>query len=239
MATAVGFENWSTSAGLFDRAVTDATPPVYGYYVQHVWQQKDTAGTFSDKERAMTGVHWINTTGGDLDTTWTNEDFALIEAGFQAMWTTLGGFITTDNRLVEHRWYAFGPGVHSPNPPFRVTTVAGSPAGVGTGVNAHQLAGTITFRTPLRRHWGRMYLPLANASSFSAGGTFSPAMVSTFANAGATYVKSGNANGLAPVVWDRNRKVALGITAVEAASIPDIITRRRQRAMNARTVVTS
>jgi hypothetical protein len=233
------YQNWDTISGLFDRHVENASSPIYGYYVQHIWQQKDATGAFTDKERAMCGVHWMNTTGGDLDVTWTSADYALVESGFQALWTAQTSKIPNDFKLIEHRWYPFGPLVTPPNPPVRVTTIASPLTGTGTTTNAHAVAETLTFRTPLRRHWGRIYLPLSNPTNYSAGGQYIQSDVDNIAASGSTYLKSGNANGLVPVIWDRNRKVALGITAVEADSVPDIIRRRRPRTPKAKTVLTS
>jgi hypothetical protein len=77
------YANWDTIKGLVDRWVEDATKPVFGMYVQHVFEMKNQSGVFDPKERGLCGVHWINTTGGDLDVTWTSADFALVETGFQ------------------------------------------------------------------------------------------------------------------------------------------------------------
>jgi hypothetical protein len=234
------YANWDTIHGQFDRAEEQPTEPIYGMYVQHVFQQKDSAGSFSDKERGMVGVHWINSTGGDLDVSWTTADYALIETGFQTLWTSLGGLFPNEVRLVEHRWYPFGPGVHAPNPPVRVTTIGSPLTGTGTTILPHQIASTLTFRTALRRHWGRIYLPVYPvAANIVAGGQLSATAVDTLAAAGSTYLKCGNANGLVPVVWDRNRHSAMGITAVEADSVPDIIRRRRSRVTSYKKILTA
>lgn len=224
---------------MVDRSVEDATHPVYGQYVQHVFDMHDAAGAFTGLQKGMVGVHWINTTGGDLDVTWTSADFALVESGFQTLWTALGSYIPNEVQLVEHRWYQFGPGVLPPNPPSRVTTITAMP-GSGTSVLPHQCAETITFRTPIRRHWGRIYLPVATTgATMQSGGQFANTVVDTIAAAGSAYVKSGTANGLTPVIWDRNRKSMLGITAVEADSVPDIIRRRRPSATRYKKILTS
>jgi hypothetical protein len=243
MAAATAYSNWGTISGLFSRAVTDAPGPIYGYYVQHIFQMKDQSGAFSDRERGLTGVHWMNTTGGDLDVTWTAADFALVEAGFGTLWSSLAAYIPDEVRLVEHRWYAYGPGVvatrANPQPPARVTAVTPTAGSVVTRF-PHQVAETITFQTTLRRHWGRMYIPVAaTGTSITPGGEWGTTMVDAFANAGSAYIKSGNANGLTPVIWDRVHKVALGITAVEADSVPDIIRRRRPRGTTYRKTLTA
>lgn len=233
------YANWDTIIGLVDRHVETGDIPVYGMYVQHVFEIKDSSGAFSGKEKGMVGVHWINTTGGDLDVTWTTADYALVESGFQAYWTALGNNIPSDFRLVEHRWYQFGPGIYPPNPPLRVTTVTPQ-VGTGSSNLPHQVAETLTFRTPIRRHWGRIYLPIAvTGAQALAGGQLASGVVDGIANGGSTYIKSGTANGLAPVVYDRNRKSMLGITSVEADSVPDVIRRRRPSGTAYKKIVTS
>jgi hypothetical protein len=237
------YSNWDTISAQFDRFQAKSDSAVFGYYVQHIWQMKDSGGSFSDKERAMCVVHWMNTTGGDLDVTWTSADYALVESGFQALWSSLGTAIPNEYKLVEHRWYPYGPGVNgtkaNPTPPSRVTSIVSPLTGSGTTVAPHQLASTLTWRTPLRRHWGRIYLPVAYMSGLTAGGQIPSGAVDTLATAGSTYMKSGNANGLTPVVWDRQRRAALGITAVEADSVIDIIRRRRERQTLYRKILTS
>lgn len=236
---AIAYQNWDTIRATFDRVKEDVPGPILGYYVQHVFEAMDSSGTFSTRERGMCGVHWLNSTGGDPDTTWTSADYALVEAGFATLWSTIAARLSTDVRLVEHRWYAFGPGVTPPNPPSRVTTLGTPSVGTGGVSTPHQTACTITFRTGLRRHWGRIYLPVWSNSWNSAGGTLSTANVDIIAAAGSAYVKSGVANGLTPCVYDRTRHVALGITAVECDSVPDIIRRRRTRTTNYRKILTS
>lgn len=233
------YENWDTISGLFDKHTETGSAPIMGQYVQHVFQMKDASGTYADKERGLVGVHWVNSTGGELDTTWTSADYALVETGMQTLWANLSSSISTEFKLVEHRWYPFGPGVLPPNPPSRVTTIASPIAGTATQVMPHQVATNFTFRTPLRRHWGRICLPISNPAAYGAGGETTSAQVDSYASQGSTYIKSGTANGLAPVVYDRVRKAALGVTALEVDSVPDIIRRRRPRTTAYKKILTS
>lgn len=238
--TATGiYSNWDTISGLFDRHVENATAPIYGYYCQHVFEGKDVSATFSTRERGLFGMHYVNSTGGDLDTTWTTADYTAVEAAVQAFWTANASNISADWRLVEHRWYPFGPAVVPPNPPVRVTTL-GTPI-VGSGGNgvAHQLASTVTFRTALRRHWGRIYIPFSGMQGFF-GGQGPDATVDALANSARTMITGpATSQGVMPVIWDRNRKVALGITAIEADGIPDIVRRRRPRTPHYKKILTS
>jgi hypothetical protein len=238
--TAVGvYENWDTISGLFDRHVESPTQPIYGYYVQNVFAMKNNAGTFTTRERAMWGTHYINTTGGDLDTTWTTADFVSVESAVATFWGAIATQASSDCALVEHRWYPFGPGTLPPNPPIRVNTLGSPSAGSGAPTGPHQVARTVTLRTPLRRHWGRIYTPSFTSGTLT-GGQLATAAVDTLANAAKTmFTSPQTSNGITPVVWDRNRRVALGITAIEADSVPDIIRRRRPRDTAYKAVLTS
>ena len=239
MTSTAIWQNWDTISGLFDRHVENATSPIYGYYAQNIFQMRDGTGVFSDKERGLFGIHYINTTGGDLDTTWTSADYAAVESAVQAFFTANLSSISGDIKLVEHRWYPFGPAVLPPNPPVRVTTLGSPITGTGSTPTAHQVATTCTFRTALRRHWGRIYTPISGVYA-STGGQMGGGSVTALANTFRTLVTSPNTSqGIVPVVWDRNRKAALGVTALEVDSVPDVIRRRRPRVTANKTVLTS
>lgn len=233
------FTNWDTISGLFDRHVENPTAPIFGYMSQHVFEMADTGLVFTPRERGLTTIHWINTTGGDLDTTWIAADYAAVESAVATMWTALSSYIGQDFRLVEHRWYAYGPGVVKPNPPSRVTTLGTPIVGGGALGAAHQMAETVTLRTPLRRHWGRFYLPISS-KSLGVGGQFLTAGVDAIHSAARTMLLApGTAQGIYPVVYDRARHVALGVTAIEADSVPDVIRRRRPRTVMYKKIATA
>jgi hypothetical protein len=233
------YSNWDTIVGLFDRHVENPTDPIYGYYCQHIFEMKNSSGAFTTRERGLFGMHYVNTTGGDLDVTWTAADYASVESAVQAFWTSFASSISNDYRLVEHRWYPYGPNVVPPSPPVRVTTLATPILGTSTVAMPHQLACTATFRTALRRHWGRIYLPITSWLS-TPGGQGNSTAVNSVATAVRTMIMSPfTSNGIAPVVWDRQRKSALTVSALEVDSVPDVIRRRRPRETAFRAILTS
>jgi hypothetical protein len=215
--------------GQFVEARTVAPTNPVGYYSQHLFEMKRTGGTYSPRERGMFGIHWLNLTSGEVDTTWVTADYTSVESAIETMWTSLAATISSDFRLVEHRWYAYGAGVNPPNPPSRVTTLGTPISGTATATGHHQGAGTVTLRTALRKHWGRIYLPLA-ASQIGSGGELTSSNVDAIAAAARTgLLVSPAAQGIVPVVYDRLRKILFGVTALEVDSVPDIIRRRRVR----------
>lgn len=238
-ASAAAYANWDQLSGLFQRQQELTTAPIFGMYCQHVFQMQNELGAFSDRERGMFGVHYLNTTGGDLDPTWTTADYLAVEAAIEGAWNTWKPNASSSVRLVEHRWYPYGPGVLPPNPPQRVQTLVTPSPGTGNLVAPFQVASTITLRTPLRRHWGRIYLPMFNPP-LTANGQISNAAVSSMV----TQWKNGltgaaTSQGIVPVVYDRNRHAVLGVTSYEADSVPDIIRRRRPRATAFKSVLTA
>lgn len=248
LATFVRFRLWfeagsdsahASTASQFTDDINALATPIWGQYQQNVFEMKDSTGTYTVRERGMCGLHWINTTSGSLDATWTSADFAAAESAFTTFWTAVSAMIPNDVRLIEQRWYPFGPGVVKPNPPSRVTAVSPMQGSFGTASVAHQLASTVTLRTALRRHWGRFYMPLGGAVN-ATGGTIDSSNCDTIANAARTLLTGpGTAQGVVPVVWDKVHHRAYGVTAIEVDSVPDIIRRRRARTTNYRKIISS
>lgn len=229
-AAAAAWTNWDQLSGIFDRKEEVATEPIFGYRMTAVFEMKNAAGAFTSRERGQWSMHYINSTGGDLDTTWEAADFAEIEGNWTYFFTQESAHIPQEVKLVEFRWYAFGPGVVPPNPPVRVTDVtAGGYVGTRSDPWFHQQATTVTLRTSLRRHWGRVYLPWLNTTGF-AGGQFGQTQTDALVAAIGSAIDAGNSSkGIFPVVYDRVRKSVLGVTELEVDSVPDVIRRRRPR----------
>lgn len=219
------------------RTVSPTNP--LGYYSQHLFEMKNYGGSFITRERGQFGIHWINLTSGEVDTSWITADYTAVEGAIETMWSAIAGRISSECRLVEHRWYPFGVGVVPPNPPSRVNTLTTPIAGTATGGWIRQVASTVTLRTTLRRHWGRIYLPIAN-SQWDTNGQLSSGVADALASAARTaLLVSPNSQGVVPVVYDRNRKIAFGVTALEVDSVPDIQRRRRPRDTGYRKIYTS
>lgn len=229
----------ASTASQFTDDLNATATPAWGQYLQNVFEMQDGAGSFSTRERGMFGIHWINTTSGSLDTSWITADYTAVESAVQTFFTAIAGYVSTSCRLVEHRWYPFGPGVTAPNPPSRVATIATPIVGTGSGQWVHQQASTVTLRTSLRKHWGRMYLPIT-AGPVTTGGQYTTAFCDAVGNAARTMLTGpGTSQGVVPVVWSRSKQRAYGITDIEVDSVPDIIRRRRPRSTNYRKIVSS
>lgn len=213
----------------FEETQTIASGTPMGYYVQNIFEMQNYSGSYTTRERGMYGLHYVNSTGGNIDTTWTSADYAAVESAIQAFWTGNPTYFSDSVRLVEHRWYAFGPEVIAPNPPSRVTTLGTPIAGTSTGAFVRQVACTVTLRTALRRHWGRIYLPFVS-SVYVTDGQLTSGNVDSLTTAARTMLLAAETSqGVVPVVWDRTRKLAYTVTGIEVDSVPDIQRRRRPR----------
>lgn len=203
-------------------------------------------GTVEDM--AQIGFNITNITGGDLDTTWTTQDYTTCEAHFTELFTTLRSSLMPSHKLVDWRWYkrAFNPAAHwgqSPlpgevrfaksGPPERITPVnlAGTAA---TGALPYQAAVSVTFRTPTPRHWGRVYWPGYGAGSLDANGRWGSGAVLGIANAHAELKDDLEGSEFQLVVpttqIDNVLQPALQtVGSIQVDDIPDVIRRRRPR----------
>jgi hypothetical protein len=227
----------------FTDKLTSADTALLGYYCMNLFEMKAYGGAFTTRERGMFGIHYVNSTSGALDTTWTSADYAAVESAVSTAWTAYAAAISTEVRLVEHRWYPYGPGYigtkSAPIPPARVTTLGTPLAGSMSGAHVRQVGSTVTLRTTLRRHWGRFYLPLSS-SNFATNGQLSSTSADSYAATARTMLTSPEASqGVSPVVYDKLRKQVYGVTAIEVDTVPDIQRRRRPRDPGYKKIYTS
>lgn len=219
------------------RTVPAGTP--IGYYSQHVFEIKSGASTWGGREKGMFGIHWMNTTSGEPDSSWDSTDFSTTEGAIEAMFSALVAKLSNEVRLSEHRWYAYGSGINPPTPPTRVTTLGTPITGTSTVFWPRQIGTTVTLRTTLRRHWGRIYLPISPVTLDNFGQMSSGQTDAVASAARTALLVTPATRGIVPVVYDRNRKILFGVTQLEVDSIPDVQRRRRPRDTQYRKIYTS
>jgi len=201
---------------------------VAGIGVRRVMLVIDRTTNHAGADPAVMHFDILNMTGGNPDDTWTSGDYTAVETALDAFWTTAKAKVSGNYKLSELRFYRVGKGVHKPNPAERVSTrsVAGTSAG---GNMPPQLACSLTFRTAVRKSWGRTYLPLGalGGSDVTAGGEFSTANVDLLAGALNTLVSSLASSDFYLVVTSLALSAALNVEKVEVDSNLDVIRRRR------------
>lgn len=179
---------------------------------------------------------FLNLTGGSPDDTWITSDYTTLEGYLQAFWTTIKPYSRADTKLREIRWYRVGPGVVAPNPAER--TLSGiNVAGTGVTIaNPQQCACSLTFRTAVRKSWGRTYLPM-EAMTVATNGRIGSATVDTVAGAANTLVAAAAGADFYLGVYSPRLGGFLNAEQVEVDDIPDVIRRRRPKTLNYRKIL--
>lgn len=204
---------------------TNAAPPGIG--VRRCQLVFARAPTGSVEDVATTHMDFLNLTGGEPDDTWVDADFLALEAAMSTWWGQIRGGTHTSCKLSEYRWYRIGPAVVPPNPPVRI---AAGPLTLGVDSSAlpPQVAMTVTFRPPVRRQWGRIYLPSPGGSKVDGTtGRILNAWITTVANATDALHGTAAAADFIPVVYSKARGKAFGIEQIQVDDLFDVVRRRR------------
>lgn len=196
----------------------------YGMRAQLVFDR-----SASGEDDMTTHLDFVNFTGGAVDSSWTDGDFTALEGYLHTFLLTLMAHVHSAISTREIRWYPFGQGVAVPNPAVRVTpdVVAGAQGGVYL---PPQSAVTATYRTGLRRQWGRGYFPWESSLDVAGYGRPSDALCDSLAGGVDALVQSAAADDFVLVVWSPTHARAFAVESVTVDNVPDVIRRRRPAA---------
>jgi hypothetical protein len=188
----------------------------------------DRTTTKASSDPVICHLDFLNITGGAPDDTWTTSDYTTLEGYITTWLTTVRSFFEAGTKFQQFRWYRVGPGIVPPNPAERVNLLTTPLGGTGAGgtVGIPQAACSITFRTAVRRSWGRTYIP-ATGCFVTSSLEFSSTLVDNLTTATQTLVTSAAGSGFTLVVISRTLNAALAVEAVEVDSVPDVVRRRR------------
>lgn len=171
-------------------------------------------------------LHFVNTAGELPGATASDAQKIAVEGAFDTFWGLWASSAPQEVALKEYRWYHFSFDDPLTGPPTRISTKTTPVAGSATNQPA-QMATSVTMRTTLRRHWGRIYLPGATPGT---SGFASTVNVDNPATRFRTFVNACDAIDLNPVVYSRLQAAVFSITAIEVDNVPDVIRRRRPKA---------
>jgi hypothetical protein len=169
----------------------------------------------------------LNTTSGSPDDTWTTADYVTCETAFASAWNTFASYAATGTKPTAYIWHRIGTGVSKPNPAERTMTVALTTA-VGGASMPPQNACSITFKTAVRRSWGRTYLPVGSGSMTTAG-RLSTTAVDAIANTMNTMVGALATGDFHLVVVSSTLASSLNVETIQVDNVSDIIRRRRYK----------
>ena len=195
----------------------------------------DRSAAHAASDPAFCHFDFLNVTGGTPDDTWTTGDFTTMEGHLDTWWATVKTYVPVNYKLTEYRWHRVGTGVPSPNPAER-TNILTSPAGGSASGFPPQAACSITFRTGIRKSWGRTYLPVG-AEALGTGYVFTHTAVDAIAGATDTLVTSAAGDDFALVVMSAAQTSALAVESVSVDDVPDVIRRRRWKVETYRKVL--
>lgn len=187
----------------------------------------DRTGLDAGLDVATCHFDWLNITSGAPDDTWITSDYTGMETRIQTFVTAIQAYFPTTVKLTQIVWHRVGSGVSKPNPAERVlvlsTPISGSQSGSAL---APQMACSLTFRTGVRKSWGRTYLPysipVSTASPYASNGN-----VDTIATAAHTMVTSSATADFNLVVVSKPLSSSLNVEQVEVDNVLDVIRRRR------------
>jgi hypothetical protein len=210
------------------------------------------AGTVEDK--AQFKLDLLNITAGAVDSTWTAADFTACRTPIEVFLNVLAPRTGNTTYYSQHAAYMMrfdpndpgpgaGPGSTSrpfqdTGPPVYLQTI--SIPGTASPVMPYQVSGTVTFRTPWAKHWGRAYLPSC-PQSWTAQGRIGSGDMTAIANGAKAMASSLADAGFLHVipVGQLNKQAfhaLLGVTQYVVDDVPDVQRRRRPKQAAVRTV---
>jgi len=199
-----------------------------GVGVRRVQLVIDRTAQIAGADPAVMHFDILNMTGGSPDDTWTSGDYTNVESSLDTFWTAVAAYVQSNYKLSSYRFYRVGTGVTKPNPAERITTRSSAGTGSGT-VCPPQVACSLTFRTAVRKSWGRTYLPLGGiaATNMAAGGQYTTTAVDALTTALNNLVTGLAANDFYLVVVSKPWAASLNVEHVEVDSNLDVVRRRR------------
>lgn len=215
----------------------DSAVATGGIGVRRVDMVIDRATAHPSADPALCHFDWLNITGGTPDDTWTTADYTSLETLLNAFWTSMKIFLPTGFAVTTYNWYRIGDGVVPPNPAQRQLILSTPILGTGgTMSKPPQVATSLTFRTAVRRSWGRTYLP-TNAGGITATGNQSTGDVDAIAGYANTMITGAATNDMHLVVVSKPLHATLNVEHVEVDDNWDVVRRRRWKSSTYKKII--
>jgi hypothetical protein len=178
-------------------------------------------------------MSFLKAPGGTPTDAWDTSDYTTLETALGTLWNSLKVAYPNYIGPVEYRWYADGPAFHPAptdgNPARRVTTPTLVVGSVTSGATLPpQDAISVTFKTDIRKHWGRVYMPApAVGANVNLNGTLADSVCDLYRGAFVTFFNAARAASLVPVVFSLTASTAFGINSVQVDDLIDVMRKRR------------
>lgn len=208
----------------YQLATSERDPDVLeGRKLSVEWSRQSASGI--EEDRMICTFHFVNFTNGEIDTTWTDADFLVVETAFDVFWTLAKTYNQPHVVLDRYRWHRFGPGLpvsakgnEMPGPAVRhVERNVPGTAASGSSSVPPQVAITVTERVIPRKLWGRIFLPFTMPGLFDQYGRVKQAEQTTLMNWIEPFYESCITGEIMPVVYSRELPTR---TAADGSTLP-------------------
>lgn len=196
--------------------------------LQLLWTRITPTGTQEDV--AVTTFDLLNTTGGDIDTTWTSGDYTAVETAFITWWTAVKSHVSSGVTFSQFRFYKKRfPLSLASGPPDHIGNYNSPGTGSAADTLPLQTAMSITEKTPLPRSWGRFYQPGLLAANLDQYGRWTSGEIDAWADATETLYETLISAELAPIVPVSAAQIVVPVQSIQIDDIPDVVRRRRPK----------
>jgi hypothetical protein len=216
----VGHELSAFTDGSYSTEALQTTDPVS---VVRLQVRYNVIRTGLENDTYENVLHFVNTAGELPGAPASDTQKAAVETAFGTFWTSAKAWCPPAVRLSQYRWYHLTFDDPLSGPPTRATQIT-EVAGNNSVIEVAQCATSITMRTALRKHWGRIYLPGVHNVT---GGFQANSEVDQLAAYWSTFLKACQTAQLVPVIYSGTRQMVFSITAIEVDNVPDVVRRRR------------
>lgn len=181
-----------------------------------------------DEDVAVMTMHWraAQVAGPDDGTPMNGTDRDIATQKIINFINSIATFISNKYEFKEVRWYDVRTDSLPVGPPLQV-----GPLGIkGASANSAlppQVACSVTFKTALRKNWGRFYIPGIQSGELAPQGYFLTPMLAQIADAAAALTDRGGTVQQTLTVWSPTEKTHHDPQIVQVDDVPDVIRSRR------------
>ncbi len=154
-------------------------------------------------------------------------DYTAFVTAWDTFWVGIGGLLSSDisQNLIRFYIVSSTPGVPTGESVYEDTTAR--LGGSGSLRLPPQVACSVTEETPVRRRWGRFYLPAFTTTSLGSNGRMASASVVQIADAAQDFYQDMIAANRRSVVLSQATRTYEDVQAIRVDNVFDIIRRRR------------
>src|SRR5215208_538687 len=232
LASFVNHELSAFTEGVYEQSGAGVEATVGVQRCALIFERSQTGATL---DHMQCGLHFVNTAGELIGSDADDTQKLAMETAWLTFWNAAKTRAGTNVRFEQFRWYHQTLDDPLSGVPTRITQAAAGLTGTASP-GPPQVCSTVTLRTALRKHWGRIYLPCSKFDS--TNGQLAVSDFDAIATAFRTFVNACATVELMPVVYSKIRQAVFSVAAVEVDSVLDVQRRRRPPVTGYKNVLT-